>query len=100
MACKKLFQFLDENKVHYERIAHDRAYTAFRQAYDLWREAGDVPDYFNMLHSLVGEAVDGPTSLAFARGPERDPARLFFSNFGWPERGSGDTIAASGFFSV
>ncbi len=35
----------------------DRAYSAYHDAYLIWREQGEVPDYFNMLHNLVGEAI-------------------------------------------
>jgi gluconolactonase len=38
--------------------------------------------------------VDGPTSVAFADGAGRDPTRLFFANYGYPERGSGSTVAS------
>jgi diguanylate cyclase (GGDEF)-like protein len=36
---------------------HDRAYSAFAEAYAIWYQAGDTQDYFNMLHNMVGEAI-------------------------------------------
>ncbi len=36
---------------------YDRAYAAYHNAYLLWRAGDEVPDYFNMLHNLVGEAI-------------------------------------------
>jgi len=37
---------------------HDRAYSAYRDAYRLWLAVEDVPDYFNMLHNMVEQAIE------------------------------------------
>lgn len=70
---------------------HDRAYSAFEEAYTIWHEAGDTPDYFNMLHNMVGEAikigrwdaaqqqVDAMFEVVSANNEAND--YLFFANF-------------------
>jgi diguanylate cyclase (GGDEF)-like protein len=69
---------------------HDRAYSAYLEAYREWHEAGEIADEFNMLHSLVGEAIevgrwsDGREHIAemFALASEYpDSDYLFFSHF-------------------
>jgi sugar lactone lactonase YvrE len=38
--------------------------------------------------------LNGPASLAFGFGTDRDRARLYFTNYGWPVLGSGTTVAS------
>lgn len=40
-------------------------------------------------------ALDGPASLAFGFGTDRDRSRLYFTNYGYPVLGSGTTIASA-----
>lgn len=37
---------------------HRRALVFYRQAFELWQQVDDTQDMFNMLHNLVGEAVN------------------------------------------
>ena len=39
-------------------------------------------------------ALDGPASLAFGFGTNRDRSRLYFTNYGYPVLGSGTTVAS------
>ncbi len=71
--------------------AHGRLFVAGADA--IWVVSAD--EGRTVRRYLTGGAVDGPTSLAFARGPSRDPAALFFSNYGFPDRGTGTTIASA-----
>lgn len=54
-----------------------------------------VPDEAPSARPFVtsGE-VDGPASLAFGFGANRDRSRLYFANYGWPVLGSGTSVAS------
>ena len=38
--------------------------------------------------------LNGPASLGFGFGTDRDRSRLYFTNYGWPVLGSGTTVAS------
>lgn len=42
----------------------------------------------------VESGVDGPASLAFGFGRGRDPATLYFTNYGFPALGTGTSVAS------
>jgi gluconolactonase len=43
---------------------------------------------------ITSGALDGPASLAFGFGTDRDQSRLYFTNYGYPTLGSGTTVAS------
>ncbi len=52
---------------------HSRAYDNLHKAFDLWQEVDDKQDMFNMLHSLVGEAIE----LSHWQNADRHVEQLF-----------------------
>lgn len=45
-------------------------------------------------NDFTGGDVNGPASLAFGAGRNRDPGLLYFTNFGFPSLGTGTTVAS------